>query len=452
VLLASLVALEPVGSGVPAVANEGAERPNVLIILTDDQRADMMEVLRRTRAWFETGGTTFPNAFATTPLCCPSRASIMTGQYAHNTNVETNLDAERLDQRSTMQRYLQDAGYRTAIVGKYLNSWPFDPPFFHDFAVFRAREGGYKNAFFNINGAHRRVKRYSTDYIGARSVQLLRSFEADDRKPWFLYVAPFAPHAPYEPAKKFRRTRVPKFRRNPAMRESDRTDKPQWVQEKGPKRTKGRKVWTLQERMLLSVDRLVNRILTTLDELNERGPTMVFFLSDNGFTLGEHGLQQKHSPYTQSVQIPFAMRWPGHVASGEADPRLVATIDIAPTIYDAAGITPDEEYPVDGRSLLGPDERDRILLEYHHREDRAVPTWSSTRTQTYQYTEYYSEDLQEVIFREYYDLSSDPWQLTNLLSDADTTNDPDPGDLTLYSIRVRRDRRCEGTEGPEACP
>ena len=306
--------------------------------------------------------------------------------------------------------------------------------------------------FFNINGSHQRVKRYSTDYIAARSVQLLRSFESEDRRPWFLYVAPFAPHAPYEPSKKFRKAKVPKFRRNPAMRETDRTDKPQWVQEKGPKRTKGRKVWRLQERMLLSVDRLVNRVLTTLDTLNERAPTMVFFLSDNGFTLGEHGLQQKHSPYTQSVQIPFAMRWPGHVGSGVVDPRIVATIDIAPTIYDAAGITPDEERPVDGRSLLASDERDRILLEYHHREDRAVPTWSSTRTTTYQYTEYYSEDLQEVIFREYYDLVVDPWQLTNVLADADMTNDPDPGDLTQYSITVRRDRRCEGTEGPEACP
>jgi arylsulfatase A-like enzyme len=366
--------------------------------------------------------------------------------------VETNLDAERMDQRSTMQRYLQDAGYRTSIVGKYLNSWPYDPPYFDDWAVFRAREGGYRNAFFNINGSHTRVKRYSTDFIGARSVQLLRSFEKDDRRPWFLYVAPFAPHAPYEPSKKFKKTKVPKLKRNPAMRETDRTDKPQWVQDKRPKRKKGHKVWTLQERMMLSVDRLVNRLLTTLDTLNERGPTLVIFLSDNGFTLGEHGLQQKHSPYTASVRIPFMARFPGHIPPGRVDQRVVGNIDIAPTVYDAAGITPDEEHPVDGRSLLAPASRDRILLEYHRREDRAVPTWSSTRTPTYQYTEYYSEDSQEIIFREYYDFTTDPWQLTNLLADGDPTNDPDAAVLAAYSIRLHRDRRCQGTQGPDACP
>jgi arylsulfatase A-like enzyme len=205
--------------------------------------------------------------------------------------------------------------------------------------------------------------------------------------------------------------------------------------------------------MMLSVDSLVDRLLTTLDELGERGPTLIFFLSDNGFTMGEHGLQQKHSPYTASVKIPMFARWPGHFRGGAVDDRLVANIDIAPTVYDAAGIRPDEAHPVDGRSLL--DEswtRDRMLLEYTHREDRAVPSWASLRTADYQYVEYYDEELEEVTFREYYDLVTDPYQLTNLLGDADTSNDPDQGRITLLSLELQRDRRCEGTSGASACP
>jgi arylsulfatase A-like enzyme len=450
---AMLVGLLSPAASPTASANHGGVKPNVLVILTDDQRWDMMAVLKKTRRWFAKEGTTYPAAFATTPLCCPSRASIMTGQYAHNTRVETNLDAERLDQRATMQRYLQDAGYRTAIVGKYLNNWDRDPPFFNDWSIFGHGEAGYRNTVFNVNGEQRIVPRYSTDYITVRSLQLLRAFEADDDQPWFLYVAPFAPHAPYQPDKRFTKAKVPGVIRNPAMREDDRSDKPPWVQLKFDRRIKASKVWTLQERMLLSVDTMVDRILTSLDELGERGPTLVFFLSDNGFLLGEHGLQQKHSPYVASVRIPMFMRWPGHVGAGEVEDRLVANIDIAPTIYDAAGIDPDSDHPVDGRSLLDPTwSRDRMLLEYSRREERAVPTWASYRTVSFQYVEYYDEDLEQISFREYYDLINDPYQLTNLLGDSDPSNDPDPGRLTLLSAQLQRDRRCEGTEGSTSCP
>ena len=449
-LAAVMAALAP-GAPQVAVATHDGVTPNVLIFITDDQRWDMMAVLKKTRRWFGAEGTTYPYAFATTPLCCPSRASIMTGQYAHNTNVETNIDAERLDQRDTMQRHLQDAGYRTAVVGKYLNAWSANPPYFDDWAIFTSSEAGYTNAAFNLNGQRVVIPRYSTDYIAARSIQVLRSFEANDDQPWLLYVTPFAPHAPYEPSKRFRKSEVPRLTRTPAMREEDRTDKPMWVQLKSPKRVKAHKIWTLQERMLLSVDSLVDRIMTTLDQLGERGPTMAFFMSDNGFLMGEHGLQQKHSPYTTSVKVPMYARWPGHFQGRDVDGRLVANIDIAPTVYDAAGIRPDN--PVDGRSLLDRSwVRDRMLLEYIHREDRAVPTWASLRTAEYQYVEYYDESLEEVTFREYYDLIADPFQLTNLLGDGDDTNDPDPGRLTTLQLQLQHDRRCEGSSGPSACP
>ncbi|MGH2663825.1 MAG: sulfatase family protein [Actinomycetota bacterium] len=434
------------------VAGHGSAAPNILIFMTDDQRADMMGVMKKTQRWFVRQGTSYPFAYATTPLCCPSRASIFSGRYAHNTGVETNAEATRLDQRSTMQRYLQDAGYRTAIVGKYLNDWQGAPPFFHDWAIFLAQDAGYTGAGFNVNGASTRVKRYSTNFIGTRAVQLLRSYEQNDQDPWLLTVAPLAPHAPYQPEKRYRKTGVSKFRKNPAVGEDDRTDKPAWVQGKNNGLNKNRKIWTVQQRMLLSADNMIDRVMRELNALGEGQNTLAFFLSDNGFTLGEHGLRQKHSPYTASVQLPFMVRWPGHLAGGAVDPRVVGNIDIAPTVYDAAGITPDPEFPVDGRSILAPDVRDHMLLEYEHRQDRAVPTWASLRTPTYQYVEYYDETLQAVTFREYYDLVADPWQLTNLLADGDPNNDPPDDLLTRLSVELQGDTRCEGTEGPTGCP
>ena len=440
---------------VPLRAAHGAERPNVMIILSDDHRWDQVSprILKKTLRWFRNEGVQYPNALATTPLCCPSRASIFTGQYAHNHRVETNIEAERLDHRATMQRYLQDAGYRTAMVGKYLHQWNKDPLFFDDWAIFDWGNLGYRKSVFNVQGGLRPVRRYSTDFIGAYASNLLRSFEANDNQPWFMEVAPLTPHAPYEPHKRFRGSRVPKFRRNPAVRETDRSDKPQWVQSKdkgGVKRA--RKTWIQQQRMLLSLDAMVDRVLGTMRELGEENSTLVFFLADNGFLLGEYGLHQKHSPYSLSVQVPFYARWPGHLDAGTIDPRVTANIDIAPTVYDAAGIEDDAEFPVDGRSLLVPAERDHVLLEYSHREERAVPSWASNRTATYQYTEYYDEDLETVIFQEYYDLTNDPWQLTNLLADGDPSNDPPADTITQLSIELRNDRRCEGTEGPAACP
>jgi arylsulfatase A-like enzyme len=446
-----LLALPPTGE-VPGAAQGASERPNVLIIMTDDQRADTLGVMKRTQRWFFSEGTQYPHAFATTPLCCPSRASIMTGQYSHNTNVETNIDAARLDQRATMQRYLQDAGYRTAIVGKYLNDWTGDPPYFHDWAIFTKGGAGYRDTRLNVNGASRRVKRYSTDWIAARAARLLRSFEGQDPEPWFLLVTPFAPHDPYEPERAYMKTRVPRWQRGPAVGEEDLSDKPTWIVEKKKKKIKEiRRLRAAQLRMLLSVDDLVAKLMRELSRLGEQD-TLAVFMSDNGFFWGEHTLVQKQAPYTAAVQLPMMLRWPGHLPGAGVDLRPAANVDIAPTVYDAVGITPDPDFPVDGRSLLQPNEREFVLLEFRRRIYKAVPTWASLRTPTYQYTEWYDEDLQQVIFREYYDLVADPYQLTNLLGDQDPGNDPPPQELTRLTLALSQARRCEGSEGGTACP
>src|SRR5918997_6132814 len=142
-------------------------RPNILIIITDDQRRSTIRHMPKTRRWFARGGRHFLRAYATTPLCCPSRASIFTGRYAHNHGVENNALAQTLDQRTTIQRYLQRAGYHTALIGRYLNRWPLeeDPPYFDEWAYFSSSLGHYYGGRWNVNGRVGTVPGYSTDYI-----------------------------------------------------------------------------------------------------------------------------------------------------------------------------------------------------------------------------------------------------------------------------------------------
>ena len=419
----------------------------MLIFITDDQRADTLGVMPKTRQWFESGGVKFVNAYASTPVCCPSRASIMTGQYAHNHNVQTNGSTERLDQRSTLQRYLQDAGYVTGIAGKYFNQWAGDPPHFDEWTIFLERHAGYYGATYNTGGSIQKVPTYSTDYLASEAMRFLKGFETRDDRPWLLYVTPYAPHAPQKPARRHLGVPVRPWAQTPSVLERDRTDKPAWVLGKrlyGKEFTRLRKTREGQIRTLLAVDDLVDQVMTTVGNLDEDNRTMAFFVSDNGFLWGEHGLKQKQAPYTASVRIPFLLRWPGHVGAGQVVTWPVATIDIVPTVFETVGITPDPQYPVDGLHLLG-SSRERVLLEFYRRSGRRVPTWASTRTESYQYTEWYGDDLQTIEFREYYDLHADPWQLTNLLADPDPYNDPSPEFLEQLSQELAAARRCSGT-------
>ncbi|MGH2655673.1 MAG: sulfatase family protein [Actinomycetota bacterium] len=450
VVVLSAVATAP-GPTPPAEAQQ-AGRPNVLIVLTDDQRIESMGPMRRTRAWFKRGGTEFVNAYVTTPLCCPSRASILTGRYAHNHMVRTNADAPELDPESTIQRYLGDAGYRTGLVGKYLNSWTGPPSRFEQWHTFE-NVSKYKGARFNSNGVVHKVKKYSTDYIADRARGLVRQFELTDAKPWFLVVSTWAPHTPAQAAKRHRNSKVGRWAGNPAVFETDRTDKPPYVQAKSSGFKGGRRLRERQLRTLKAVDEMVERLFTTMSELGEAGDTLAFFLSDNGIMWAEHGMKSKTTPYTPAIKVPLFVRWPGRVPKKAVDPRIAANIDITPTILEAAGITPDPEYPLDGRSLLDGATRDRLLLELTGGNNQIdAPTWASTLTPAYQYVEYYDDLSGAVTFREYYDMVNDPFQLENLLADADPENDPPIDEQSALGLRLARDRRCEGTEGLEPCP
>lgn len=436
-------------------AAEG-DAPNVLIIVTDDQRHDSMEPLRDTQRLIADRGVKFPHAYTTTPTCCPARASIFTGRYVHNHEVRTNdgTTTDNLDHSTTLQAYLQDAGYRTALFGKYLNGWRHDspPPYFDRWAFFAGHvRGYYYGNEWNINGKQRFVGTYSTRFIEKQALDFIGD-DAARKRPWLAYLTTAAPHAPFTPQDKYRRTPISEFEPNPAMLEEDRTDKPAYVQDVTRGLDRGARVRRGQLRTLYSVDDLVESVFGTLKRTGQADNTVVFFLSDNGYMHGEHRLTGKTTPYLPSVRIPMLLRVPGRVQPGTIDDRLVANIDVAPTVLDAVGLEPPQDPPMDGRSLLDVSwNRDHLLLEYFRRINRGTPEWGATLTKEDQYVEYYNDGGRiNATFREYYNLVLDPYQLENSLGNNDPSDDP----LT-FPLRARQldeDRNCVGTTGENACP
>jgi arylsulfatase A-like enzyme len=428
----------------PAPRSSGS-RPNVLIIVTDDQRIGSFAVMPQTRRYFFGGGTNFKQAFVTTPLCCPSRSSIFSGLYAHNHGVVNNRPglAENLDQHLLIQYYLHRAGYRTGLFGKYLNKWKTTqaPPNFDDYSFFSKGEPYYRG-HWNHNAHLVSPHAYSTTYVRQLGERFLRSAEDHDAQPWFLYLATAAPHGPSTPEREYRNAPVPYWKGEPAVFEKNRSDKPAYVRQDHAGIVHGRHVRRRQLRSLRSVDDLVGSVMRLLQQLGERN-TLVFFISDNGVAWGDHGLQGKTIPYTPSIEVPMMMRWPGHVAAGRTDRQLVANIDIAPTIMDATHLTPD--HPMDGRSLLHPLHRKSILTEYTLMPKYNVPTWASIRTNTFQYIEDYNRAGTKVRFREYYNLKTDPYQLTNLLADGNPSNDPN---VKALSRQLAQERTCAGGDCP----
>ena len=420
--------------------------PNVLIVYTDDQR-EGLEVMDATREFFADGGRTFDNAVTVIPVCCPARASLFTGEYMHNHGVRTNLSVDELDQSDTVQRYLHDGGYRTAMYGKFMNGWNQDPPYFDDFAI-RIRPDRYHGGTWNIDGETRVVNQYSTDFVSDEAIEFLDSTEKKDDQPWYLYIATDAPHLPSTPEPDYKHADLPPYEPGPGVGEKDISDKPFFVRRLDSiTRAEGRSFRNKQLRTLFSVDDLVREVADKLSELSEERDTLAFFMSDNGFLFGEHGLKRKGWAYREAVQVPLMMRWPGHVDEGSTDGRLVGNIDLAPTILEAAGMADSPSTPMDGHSLL--DEawsRDEILTEYGvDPESTDVPNWAAIYSEDFHYIEYYGRDDETLIFQEYYDLTSDPYELENLLRDGAELNDPHVGAL---SKRLAGYRVCAGSDCP----
>lgn len=428
------------------------KQPNVLIIVTDDQRQGL-SVMPRTRRLFRKEGRVLPHFFATSPLCCPSRASIFTGRYPHNHGVHNNSLAKKLDQRFTIQAYLQEAGYRTGYFGKYFNGWPVDegPPSFDEWASFTSNEDRdyYRGGVWNVNGELQQINQYATKFVGDQSVSFLEESElTGDDQPWLMYVAPTAPHHPFTAAPRFKDAPIAHWPGNPALNERDLSDKPEFVRDnRNGSPRKARRIRRTQFRTLKSVDLQLGRIFDTLNRLDEDRETFAIFVSDNGYLWGEHQLLGKRSSYLQTVSVPMLMRWPGQIPPGSQDKRFTANVDIAPTILDAAGLSPPSDPPMDGRSLLDESwSRSELLFEFGPDKSRGHPTWAALLTKRFHYTEYYWDDDGSLREREFYDLEQDPWELNNAFGDDDPNNDP----LRPHRLhqRLKTARACSGDQCP----
>lgn len=392
------------------------ERPNILIIVTDDQRYDTMEYMPQTTSAIFDQGVEFKHAFVTTPLCCPSRASILTGMYAHQHGVrfnETELEKE------TFITLMQENGYYTGLVGKYLNSWAGEPRPEYDYWVSYARgETRYENARLNINGEWiRHQGEYVTYSLGNYVIEFLQKASRKNQ-PFILLYAPNAPHAPVSPAQEDLNlySDLPPHR-PPSFNEADISDKPAWLLDEpllSPARIAEIDEFRLNQlRTLASLDRTIAKILQQLSDQGELDNTFILYISDNGVHWGEHRLVTKNRYYDEVSRVPFAVRYPPLVPQPYIDEHVVGNIDIAPTALDLAGIPIPPE--MNGLSILelfsGESEpggwREGILIEGW--PGRGI--FSVAHTGDYVYAEIYEGTP------EFYDLTKDPYQIENAIDD-----------------------------------
>ncbi len=479
-------------------------KPNVLFIVTDDENLAGTAVMPKTLKWFRdgapgiTGGTEFTNGFVTTPLCCPSRASIFSGRYAHRSGVETNTDVTHAPpdgwgtdgtspgQLSTLQYHLKQAsgpgwnGYFTGLFGKYFNIWDITgadpPPYFDRYSVWSI--GAHSRFTANEQGTVKTIPEYETTYISQRVDGFLAEAEDDDARPWFLYLAPTTPHSPFTPAPQYANAPVPAFTPPPSYFEQDPLDKPFSEQPASTGDAEVQDIRAAQLRMLMSADDMVESVMQNLVAHGEADNTLAVFISDNGYMWGEHGQGGKAAPYDEAAKVPLFMRYPdGGVATGTTDSRLVANIDLAPSVLDATHLADTDPPHADGTSVFDIRSnpalrRNRLLLEHFGATANTnAGQFAAIRTPTFQYTERYSDpdgvegpdpptptadyvdggqtipaqDDDTAVAREYYDLTTDPYQLTNLLRDGDPRNDPPIADL---SSRLAADRQCSESSCP----
>ncbi len=402
---------------------------NIVLILTDDQRAETISTMTRTLGVFGTNTVQFSRGFASTPLCCPARASILTGLHSHNHGVLWNgapYGAPAFNDLSTVATWLQDAGYRTGYVGKYLNlydkltPWPYQPPGWTSWQAFVYP--GYYNYSMVENGRvvpyGSSTAHYSTQVLGRQAVAFIDS--TPPSQPFFLFFSPAAPHPPATPANQDKTLygSLPKWR--PAsFNEPDVTDKPAWVrglpQLAGSKLTANDRLRLDMLRSLQAVDRQVQNIYNALVRTNRLGNTVLIFASDNGYSWGEHRYTWKDCVYEECIRIPFLVRAPGVVS--RIDTSLVALLDLAPSIAEWAGVTPPAA--MNGASLapllMEPSHpwRQQLLLEVLYPDSHMLGqgVFSGVRTHRHTYAEHATGEV------ELYDLVADPLQLTNLADD-----------------------------------
>ncbi len=453
-------------------ASPAAEtKPDIIVILTDDQRFDAMGFMGH--PFLETphmdrlarDGVHFQNAFVTTSLCSPSRASILTGLYAHNHRVVDNYNPLPVD-LVYFPQYLQETGYRTAFVGKWHMGGNIDHPqpgfdhwvsfkgqgvYFPD-GVERKVQGRYvpqaSNEGFNVNGDRVPQQGYITDELTDYALEWLEDSHRQRKKsaaganasaathPSFLFLSHKAVHADFLPANRHafryedKPVPAPETWMDREEKGGEYADVPLWVRNQRNSRHGVEFAYYTDLDMaqyyrrycetLLAVDESLGRILGWLEKNGRLENTLLLYLGDNGFLFGEHGLIDKRNAYEESIRIPLLAHWPKKIENGTVVPQVVANIDIGPTLLDAAGLEiPDH---MDGQSFLplalgeSIPWRDGLLYEYYwERNYPQTPTMHAVRGDRYKYIRYHGIwDIDEL-----YDILEDPSESRNLINSPD---------------------------------
>ncbi len=428
-------------------------RPNVVVIMTDDQTVTDMQFMPKTKDLLQTKGTYFANNFVSFPLCCPSRATAVTGQYAHNHGVLNNVPPDggydKLDSTNTLPVWLQAAGYNTAHVGKYLNGYgektaPVVPPGYTDWyglidpSVLQFYDYNVLDNGQTIHCGSEDVN-YQTDVLSRQAANDIKKYATSD-KPFYMTVWPLAPHsatdnnkdvpnrAAINPLSPLPRTADIghdaglTYPRGPSFMEADTSDKPPAQQSAKAKIAEGLaklgidakgldafidQTYEARAESLIAVDDLVENVVNTLRDTGQLDNTVIMYTSDNGWLLGEHGIPfAKVVLYEEAVRVPLLVRGPGFPA-GVTATQIAGNMDVAPTVAAITGANPG--LPEDGTNLL-PFAQDpkkgtnrAILLE----EYSFKPTYKAVRVPGFMYAEYSDGS------KEFYDLTKDPKQLEN---------------------------------------
>ncbi len=412
---------------------------NVVIILSDDHRHDFMGFHEQAPPFLRTPnmdrmaaeGMHIRNAFVTTSLCSPSRASILSGQYAHRHGVVDNSSPIPEGTRF-FPRDLQAIGYKTACIGKWHmgESDARPQPGFDRWVSFRG-QGSYRDPVLNVDGQHVEGKGYTTDLLTDYALEWLTR-QGDAGQPFFLFLSHKAVHAGFVPADRhagrYAGVSIP-YPPSMADTESNLREKPRWVREQRygwhgvAHAYHGRMdfdaFYRAYAETLLALDESVGRVLDHLEASGLAENTLVLYMGDNGFLLGEHGLIDKRNAYEESIRIPMLAWSPGYIKAGSKADALVRNIDIAPTVLELTGAT--TSIGMDGASFLGllrgaPEARAagrEFLYEYYWEHAFPhTPTTFALRGEQYKYIYYHGIwDLNEL-----YDLRTDPREQHNLIN------------------------------------
>jgi N-acetylglucosamine-6-sulfatase len=476
-------------------AQAGAQvRPNIIVITTDDQSMSMMRARYMPTTTKQVGhrGTTFTNYVVTTPLCCPSRASLLTGQYAHNHAVLTNHYGLLEDKDNVLPVWLRRAGYRTAHVGKFLNAYEEAVGDRFQVApgwdVWFTAVGGTRYFDYEVSANGRRrhfgngPRSYITRVLNRKAATLVRRF-TPQRQPLYLQLDHRAPHTetgtnsggrcglravPEDPADT-ERVRDDPLPDPPSFNEADVSDKPPYIRD--APLLSGRRIKKITRRFqcgsasLRAVDRGVKKIVRSLKQTGELGNTVLIFTSDNGYYFGEHRIgRDKSHPYEEGIRVPLLIRAPGRFGrGGRIADEPAANIDLVPTLLQVAGAHPcadaDDCRVMDGRSLVpvlrGEDwPRDRgLLIEYDGASSKGKSSceYHGIRAEGWIYVDHaripnpLTLVCEETELTELYNLTTDPFQLHNL---------PVEGSPVVPPLRSRlgRLRDCSGIEGRDPVP